>query len=102
MTQSDLNTILPTVILIVWACLLLLVDLFIPRGRKGWTALLAALGLAVALGLTLAYAGREQAAAFFAIIIILNHNVISSSGVWDKTYARICVYSCDDIIIFSY
>jgi len=70
MTQSDLNTILPTVILIVWACLLLLVDLFIPRGRKGWTALLAALGLAVALGLTLAYAGREQAA--FGGMVVLD------------------------------
>jgi NADH-quinone oxidoreductase subunit N len=59
MTPSDLNTILPTIILVAWACVLLLVDLFIPRSRKGWTALLAAVGLAGALGLTLAQAGRE-------------------------------------------
>ena len=59
MTQSDLTTILPTILLVAWACALLLVDLFIPKGRKGWTALLAAVGLAAALGLTLAYAGRE-------------------------------------------
>jgi len=62
MSQSDLNTILPTILLVVWACILLLVDLFIPRGRKGWTALVAAIGLAGALGLTLAQAGQELSA----------------------------------------
>jgi NADH-quinone oxidoreductase subunit N len=61
MTQSDLYTILPIIILVVWACALLLVDLFIPKGRKGWTALLAAVGLAGTLGVTLAQAGREMA-----------------------------------------
>ena len=60
MTQSDLITILPTVLLVAWASILLLVDLFIPKGRKGWTALLAAVGLAGAMGLTLAYAGRSM------------------------------------------
>jgi len=59
MTQSDLYTILPLITLVVWACALLLVDLFIPKGRKGWTALLAAVGLALSMGLTLAQAGRE-------------------------------------------
>ena len=34
MTQSDLNTILPLLVLIGWACVLLLVDLFIPKDRK--------------------------------------------------------------------
>ncbi len=62
MTQSDLYTILPNITLVVWACALLLVDLFIPKTRKGWTALLAAFGLALSLGLTLAQAGREMSA----------------------------------------
>jgi NADH-quinone oxidoreductase subunit N len=62
MTQSDLNTLLPLIILTAWACLLLLVDLFIPKGRKGWTALFGAAGLATALGLTLARAGQESIA----------------------------------------
>jgi NADH-quinone oxidoreductase subunit N len=63
MTQFDPNnlvTILPLTILVVWACVLLVVDLFIPKERKGWTAVLAAVGLAVALGVTLAQAGREM------------------------------------------
>ena len=62
MTKSDLYTILPLLILIGWACVLLLVDLFIPKERKGWTAVLAAVGLAGALGVTLAQAGLERTA----------------------------------------
>ncbi len=61
MNLSDLDTILPLVFLVVWACVLLLADLFIPKGRKGWTALLAALGFAVALDLTITRLGTESA-----------------------------------------
>jgi NADH-quinone oxidoreductase subunit N len=60
MKQSDLIIILPILLLVAWACVLLLVDLFIPKGRKGWTALLAAMGLAIAMGLSLAQAGMER------------------------------------------
>jgi len=62
MTQLDFQTILPYTILTVWACVLLLVDLFIPKDRKGITALLAALGLAITLGFTLAQVGIERSA----------------------------------------
>jgi NADH-quinone oxidoreductase subunit N len=60
MTQLDFSTILPYTILTAWACVLLLVDLFIPKDRKGITALLAALGLAITLGFTIAQIGKEQ------------------------------------------
>ncbi|MBM3151308.1 MAG: NADH-quinone oxidoreductase subunit N, partial [Chloroflexi bacterium] len=60
MTLSDLYTILPLIALVVWACLLLLADLFIKR--KGLTALLAAAGLALSMGLALAQAGTEATA----------------------------------------
>ena len=70
MTRSDLYTILPTILLVAWACVLLLVDLFIPKGRKGWTALLAAVGLAGTLGVTLAQAGRELSA--FGGMVVLD------------------------------
>src|SRR5688572_23120868 len=59
LTPTDFSTILPAIVLSVWACVLLLVDLFIPQQRKGWTALLAAVGLALTMGLTLLQAGRE-------------------------------------------
>lgn len=60
MTQPqfiDFYTILPFTILVAWACLLLLVDLFIPRNRKGITAFLAALGLAGTLGYSVTQIG---------------------------------------------
>lgn len=60
MTQpqfTDFYTILPFTILVVWASLLLLADLFIPKGQKGLTALLAAFGLAVTLGYAIAQIG---------------------------------------------
>ncbi|OGN88788.1 MAG: hypothetical protein A2Y88_12750 [Chloroflexi bacterium RBG_13_48_10] len=61
MTLSDLmlniKVILPMTVLIAWSCVLLLVDLFIPKGRKSWTALLAALGLLLCLGLAISQEG---------------------------------------------
>lgn len=53
----DIYTILPVLIVVGWALVLVVVDLWIPRGRKGITALLSALGLAVALGFVLAASG---------------------------------------------
>ncbi len=71
MPQSqDFSTILPITILIVWACLLLLVDLFVPKGRKGVTALLAALGLAATLGFTLSQIGREPMTGFNSMVVL--------------------------------
>ncbi len=59
MTQTDFYTILPISILIIWACALLLVDLFIPKGHKQTTALLAAIGLALTLGFSLSQIGSD-------------------------------------------
>jgi NADH-quinone oxidoreductase subunit N len=53
---NDLYTILPGAVIVAWACVLLLVDLFWLQGRRGVTAVLAASGLAVSFGLTLALA----------------------------------------------
>ena len=60
MTQTDFYTIFPLILLTVWAILLLLVDLLIPKGRKGITAFLAALGLAVSLGYSITQIGLES------------------------------------------
>jgi len=59
MTPIDFYTILPLTVLTAWACVLLLVDLFIPKGGKSLTALLAALGLLLTLALTLSQIGSE-------------------------------------------
>jgi NADH-quinone oxidoreductase subunit N len=73
MNLADLgaNTIiiLPLVVLTAWASVLLLVDLFIPRQRKGITAGLAALGLAVTMVLT-ALRGAQPAQAFGGMVMV--------------------------------
>lgn len=66
---ENLRVILPQVVLVIWACVLLLIDLTIPQDRKGWTAVLAALGLLVALGMTIAQAREETAGAFGGMVI---------------------------------
>ena len=65
----NLNLIMPITVLTAWACVLLLVDLFIPKERKGITALLAALGLLVALALVISRAGVATSA-FNGMIMI--------------------------------
>lgn len=59
-TSNDIIAILPVAVVVVWAALLLLADLWLKPTRA--TAILAAAGLAVALGLTLAQSGRSQTA----------------------------------------
>ncbi len=69
MTQTDLYTILPVSVLIVWTCALLLVDLFIPKERKGLTALLAAAGLALTMGFSLTQLGSNSVG-FSAMVVL--------------------------------
>jgi NADH-quinone oxidoreductase subunit N len=64
-TAADYLSILPVGVLVLWACLLLLVDLFLKK--KTTTAWLAFLGLAVTLGVTLAQ-GTQARAAFNGMI----------------------------------
>ncbi|NPA92518.1 MAG: NADH-quinone oxidoreductase subunit N [Chloroflexi bacterium] len=62
MSLSDLSTLLPEIMLVLWASALLLLDAVVLKARRGWTAFLAVLGLAVALGLALAQGGGLGAA----------------------------------------
>jgi NADH-quinone oxidoreductase subunit N len=59
MTPLDFEVLFPVIFLASWASLLLLADLFVPPGRKGLTALLAAVGLLLTLGISLSQFGRE-------------------------------------------
>ncbi len=97
MTLSDMlqNTkvILPMAVLIAWACILLLVDLFIPKGRKGWTALLAAVGLVLALVLNIIQVGRVSSGfggmviydgfSFFLSILFLGSGLVGIALAYD-------------------
>jgi len=66
---SDFETILPLIILTVWACALLLVDLLIPKDRKWITATLAAAGLGVTLGFTISQIGGAATTGFNGMVV---------------------------------
>jgi len=93
MSSVDFISLLPFIVLVSWACLLLLVDLFIPRERKGWTALLAAFGLVAALGASITEIGRQNAAfngmavqdgfSTFIIILLLSSGLVGVALAYD-------------------
>ena len=60
MNQADFTTLLPVMVLTVWAALLLLVDLFIDKEKKWITAILAALGLAITMSISLIQVGQTE------------------------------------------
>jgi NADH-quinone oxidoreductase subunit N len=59
---SSFNDILHLTFLFGWACMLLFVDLFIPKERKGITTLLAVLGLLITMGILIARWGTTISA----------------------------------------
>jgi NADH-quinone oxidoreductase subunit N len=69
----SINAILPLIVLCAWACVLLLLDVFLLKERRGWTALLSALGLAVTLVLTLIGIGRTTPATAFGGMIVVDN-----------------------------
>lgn len=70
MSTNDLLAILPLVFLVVWNLALLMVDLFVNSLRKWITAVLAALGLAIALGLVLSQARTTPVQAFDGMVVV--------------------------------
>jgi NADH-quinone oxidoreductase subunit N len=70
MTNTDLISILPLLLLTGYACALLLVDLFIPAGRKQWTAWLALAGLAAAGAGMLPWPRAGYLPAFGGMIVV--------------------------------
>lgn len=58
MNQADFQTLLPVIVLTVWAILLLIADLFVDQEKKGITAFLAAAGIALTLGINISQLGQ--------------------------------------------
>lgn len=70
MTPDDLTTTFPLIFLTLWACALLLIDLSIPRTRKGITALLAAVGLGLTLIFTLIGQIGQETTGFNGMVVL--------------------------------
>ncbi|MBT3190846.1 MAG: NADH-quinone oxidoreductase subunit N [Anaerolineae bacterium] len=58
MNQADFYSLLPLIVLTAWSALLLIADLFIANEKKSITAVLAAAGLAITMGLSLSQTGQ--------------------------------------------
>ncbi len=76
MPNLNFPVVLPLTFLTVWACALLLVDLFVKR--KGITAFLASLGLALTLGLTIAQIGLASTG-FNSMVILDGFSIFLNS-----------------------
>jgi NADH-quinone oxidoreductase subunit N len=124
MTLGELTTnlarILPLVIVILWACVLLLVDLFIPKDRKAWTAILASLGMLVAMGFSIAQTGVKTEAfggmimvdgfsQFLTILVlgsglvavILAFDYLTRLGIQRGEYYVLLMFSISGIMLMS-
>ncbi len=120
MTLADFLTVLPITTVIVWALLLLVIDLWIPKARKGLTALLSAVGLAVALGLTLAQTGRSELAfqgmvmldgfsvflnvlylASGLVVVALSHDYLKRTGVDRGEYYSLMMFSIAGMMLLT-
>jgi len=77
MPLYDILAILPLIALVTWTILLIVADLFIPKERKWLTALLAAVGLLVCMGLTIAQIGGP-AVAFNGMVVVDGFSVFLS------------------------
>ncbi len=66
---ADIYAMLPVIVMLVWGMLVLLVDLAVPAGRKGITAVIAVVGLAFSMGLTLAQMA-QPAIAFNGMAVV--------------------------------
>ena len=68
MSGTDLLPLIPFIVIAGWACALLLIDLFIPKDRKGITAILAAVGLVTSIVLVILNF-NETSVAFDGMIV---------------------------------
>jgi NADH-quinone oxidoreductase subunit N len=60
MTIIDLFSILPVIVLMVWALFLLIADLWLSKHKPGWTPVLAVVGLLLALAASVFQAGGNS------------------------------------------
>ena len=117
---ANLVKILPLVIVILWACVLLLVDLFIPKDRKAWTAILASVGMLVAMGFSIAQTGIDTEAfggmirvdgfsQFLTILVLgsglvavmLSFNYLTRLGIQRGEYYVLLMFSISGMMLMS-
>jgi NADH-quinone oxidoreductase subunit N len=124
MTLGDLTAnlikVLPLSIVILWACALLLVDLFIPKDRKPWIAALAAVGMLVAMGFSISQTGVDTEAfggmlkvdgfsQFLTILVLgsglvavmLSYNYLTRLGIQRGEYYVLLMFSISGMMLMA-
>jgi len=116
----NLNYILPLTFLIIWVCVLLIADLFIPPEKKGITAALAALGLLIALVIVIVRFGfttpafngmimMDGFAAFLNVIFLLSglvsialaYDYLKRSGIEGGEYYILLLFSVIGMMLMA-
>ena len=117
---ANLAKILPLVIVVLWACVLLLVDLFIPKDRKVWTPILASVGMLIAIGFSIAQTGVDTEAfggmikvdgfsQFLTILVLgsglvaimLAYDYLTRLGIQRGEYYTLLMFSISGMILMS-
>jgi NADH-quinone oxidoreductase subunit N len=117
---QNMDAILPMAVLIAWACVLVLVDLVIPKGRKGLTALLAAIGLLLSIVLSISHYGKATTGfdgmviydgfSFFLNILFLSsglagialaYDYIKRVGIERGEYYTLILFSISGMMLMS-
>ena len=117
---ANLAKILPLVIVVLWACALLLVDLFIPKDRKVWTPILASVGMLVAIGFSIAQTGVDTEAfggmirvdgfsQFLTILVLgsglvavmLSYDYLTRLGIQRGEYYTLLMFSISGMMLMS-
>ncbi|MBI9043008.1 MAG: NADH-quinone oxidoreductase subunit N [Anaerolineaceae bacterium] len=121
MNQTELLAFLPLIVLVSWAIILMLVDLWVPKDRKSILAFLTALGLIVSLGLTVSQS-NETVIAFNGMAVVdgfglfltalflvsglaatgLAHNYIKRIGIERGEYYVLLLFSISGMILMAY
>jgi NADH-quinone oxidoreductase subunit N len=119
--STDFLSILPLLVLAVWASVLLLVDLFIPGPRKTWTAILSVLGLLITLVLTAiqpatsrpTFGGMISAdgfASFLSIVVLasgilgiaLSYDYLKRMEIERGEYYTLMLFSISGMVLMAY
>lgn len=117
---ENITLIWHLVLLSGWAIILLVVDLFIPKDRKGLTAMLAALGLVVTLVVALSQAGQDVTAfngmiildgfsTFMTVLLLvsglagiaLSYDYLKRMGIERGEYYVLLLFSIDGMVLMS-
>jgi NADH-quinone oxidoreductase subunit N len=89
LTPQDFQVLTPYILLTVWACVLLLVDLFIPKDRKGITACYPRWDWPSRLGFTLSQIGIEGTG-FFGMVVLDGFSTFVNALILRQRPARCC------------